>query len=190
MKAPYFSRQSYQHHRSSFQGPVSNQKGVAGAASEPASYCAAAAAAKASTSHAQVPVAHRHHQGDAAAFLSGKAHSHGPAIEAMATKKTDFGSSIVERHPDVQEVILGGQGGVNAVSSGCTIPQQIVFHNWQGYEDKVSLAAMDGAAFPTDYMYRPSAPQVNPGLFSTDDPRRSRFVLQAGFSQRPNRGSL
>ena len=67
MKAPCFSGQSYQRHRSSFQGPVSNQKGLAGAASEPASHYAAAA--KASTSHAHVPVAQHHHQGNAAAFF-------------------------------------------------------------------------------------------------------------------------
>lgn len=155
LKAPYLGDQSYRYHASV--GPVANQEAMAGAgvAPEHASYCDAA---KASTSHGQVPVAQ--HQGRNTASLSSaaKIDARGLAIDSSqgqqrhsmeAMPKHAGRSSSDDRRQHVQEV--GGRG-FNALSDVSTVHQH---HDdllpMYDYDNQVAAACMAGASDPIDY---------------------------------------
>ena len=150
-----FSHQATSRHASA--GSVANRKaalGTAVSAPERASY---SDAAKASTSHGQVPVAQ--HQGRNAASLSSaaKIDARGLAIDSSqgqqrhsmeAMSKHAGRSSSDDRRQHVQEV--GGRG-FNALSDVSTVhPDHDDLRPMYDYDNQVAAACMAGASDPSN----------------------------------------
>ena len=164
LKAPYCSDQSYRRYDSV--GPVANQKAVpvTGVSSRHTSH---SAAAKASTSHSQVPVAQQQGR-DTAPFPSGPAigSSRGQQYQIMkgGAKEADGSSSAVDWRQHGRSPRRRGFDAISGVSTTHKRRDVDAIDRKGGHERRVATAS-------APMNYRLAAPNADLASTSIDDPR-------------------